>query len=130
VVEGFYGRPWGAEQRAELVGRMAGAQSAAGGLAPGRELAGLDTYMYSPKDDRKHRAAWREPYTAAELADLRALATACAAAGVRMVYGIGPGLDIDPASGADAAALAAKLLQLAGVGVRPPAAAAAAAAAA
>ena len=41
--------------------------------------------MYSPKDDRKHRAAWRELYTAAELDELAQLAAHCDASGVRML---------------------------------------------
>ena len=48
------------EQRSEMVGKMAGAPPTAQTLRKGAEFAGLDTYMYSPKDDRKHRAAWRE----------------------------------------------------------------------
>ena len=118
VVEGFYGRPWSAEQRSEMVGKMGGAPPASQSLSPGAEFSGLDTYMYSPKDDRKHRAAWRELYTAAELSELGALESACSAAGVRMVYGLGPGLDLDPGDAEDSAAMVAKLRQLVDVGVR------------
>ena len=45
-----------------------------------------------PKDDRKHRAAWRELYTPAELAELADLAAHCRSRGVRMLYGIGASL--------------------------------------
>lgn len=86
-------------------------------LEKGREFAGLDSYMYSPKDDRKHRAAWRELYTPAELQELANLASSCMDHGVRMVYGLGPGLDLDPESHSDDAAMRAKLLQLVSIGV-------------
>ena len=53
VVEGFYGRPWKPYQRKELFERLAAQH--------------LNTYMYAPKDDRKHRAHWRETYSEDEL---------------------------------------------------------------
>ena len=49
VIEGFYGRPWTREQRNSLFKTMS-------------QCKGLNCYMYAPKDDRKHRAAWRELY--------------------------------------------------------------------
>ena len=61
-----------------------------------QEFCALNTYIYAPKDDRKHRAAWRELYTDTELGELAALASECRTAGVRMVYGLAPGLDLDP----------------------------------
>jgi len=59
VIEGFYGRPWSQQQRLELLGLM-------------QELE-LNTYLYCPKDDLKHRALWRECYTSDELQGLREL---------------------------------------------------------
>src|SRR5262245_29173716 len=46
VVEGFYGKPWTHGERTELFEWMA--------------EWGLNTYLYAPKDDLKHRAIWRE----------------------------------------------------------------------
>ena len=63
VIEGFYGRPWSQQQRLELLGLM-------------QELE-LNTYLYCPKDDLKHRALWREPYSNNELCGLRALFKSC-----------------------------------------------------
>jgi protein O-GlcNAcase/histone acetyltransferase len=80
VIEGFYGPPWSAADRAELLDLMAAWR--------------LDTYLYAPKDDLKHRAAWREPYSAAETAALGALVQACRARAVRFVYALGPGRDL------------------------------------
>ncbi len=51
-VVGFYGRPWTTDQRRELLRRM--------------EFMKLNTYVYAPKDDLKHRAYWRDKYTPEE----------------------------------------------------------------
>ena len=102
VVEGFYGPPWSHAERLDLLTRMA--------------EGGLDTYVYAPKDDLKHRAAWREPYTPSELEALGALARACRAAGIRFVYALSPGLDIRYAEPAEIARLVSRLSQVAAVG--------------
>uniref|UniRef100_W8B950 Bifunctional protein NCOAT n=1 Tax=Ceratitis capitata TaxID=7213 RepID=W8B950_CERCA len=52
VIEGFYGRPWTTEQRKDLFRKM--------------KKWGMDSYVYAPKDDYKHRAYWRELYTVEE----------------------------------------------------------------
>lgn len=52
VIEGFYGRPWTTEQRKDLFRKL--------------KSMGMDSYMYAPKDDYKHRAYWREMYTVEE----------------------------------------------------------------
>lgn len=67
---------------------------------------GLTDYVYAPKDDPKHRTEWRTPYDDAELDDLAALAKAGT---LRLGFGISPGLSIDVDSGADRAALLAKV---------------------
>ena len=59
VVEGFYGRPWKYEQRRELFHLM--------------QCWDMNAYLYAPKDDRKHRADWREAYVAEELCASAAL---------------------------------------------------------
>lgn len=51
-LEGFYGRPWNTHQRVELFVRM--------------KQFGMNTYLYAPKDDVKHRAYWRDLYTVEE----------------------------------------------------------------
>ena len=57
--------------------------------AANQSLLNGPTCCPQPKDDRKHRAAWRELYTPAELAELANLAAHCRRRGVRMLYGIG-----------------------------------------
>ena len=80
VVEGFYSKPWSMDQRQDLYCKM--------------KNFGLNTYVYAPKDDTKHRALWRELYTPAELDSLKQLMDKCKENNVVFVYGISPGLDI------------------------------------
>lgn len=80
VVEGFYGQTWTQPQRFTLFEQMA--------------EWGLNTYFYSPKDDLKHRAIWRESYDDSELAQLKEVIQACEQHGLRFIYGLSPGLDI------------------------------------
>jgi protein O-GlcNAcase / histone acetyltransferase len=80
VIEGFYGQPWSLAERHELFRWMA--------------EWGLNTYLYAPKDDLKHRAIWREPYTETEGELLRATIGACRQQHLRFIYALGPGLDI------------------------------------
>ncbi len=104
VVEGFYGRQWTHAQRLQLFARL--------------QAWGLNTYFYAPKDDLKHRAVWRELYTAAELDSFRELARSCGQYGVRFLYGLSPGLDLRFSDPADVARIQARFEQLRGVGVR------------
>lgn len=67
---------------------------------------GMTDYVHAPKDDKKHRVAWREPYDDAELEEFAALAKAGA---LRLGWGISPGLSIDCDSADDRRVLAAKV---------------------
>lgn len=80
VIEGFYGQPWNQSERFELFDRMA--------------AWGLNTYLYAPKDDLKHRAVWREAYSPEEIASLEGLIQRCKARGIHFIYALSPGLDI------------------------------------
>ena len=80
VIEGFYGPPWTQAERCELFEWMAG--------------WGLNTYLYAPKDDLKHRTLWRESYAAAEAAELGEIIRATRERGLRFIYALSPGLDI------------------------------------
>lgn len=104
VVEGFYSRPWSTGQRLDLFAKM------------GRW--GLNTYLYAPKDDHKHRAQWRVPYSLVERAELKVLIEACQAQNVRFFYGISPGLDMGYSQTADLNDLVAKLMALRELGCR------------
>lgn len=104
TVEGFYGRPWSHEERLSHLDFCAEAD--------------LDTYVYGPKDDPWHRARWREPYPAAELARMAELVERAQAVGVELVYAIHPGLSMRWEDPAEQQALHAKAAQLWEAGVR------------
>jgi protein O-GlcNAcase / histone acetyltransferase len=80
VIEGFYGQPWTQAERFELFDWMA--------------AWGLNTYLYAPKDDLKHRVIWRELYTEAEAEALGEVIRGCHQRKLRFIYALGPGLDI------------------------------------
>ncbi|MGY2893883.1 beta-N-acetylglucosaminidase domain-containing protein [Deinococcus sp. UYEF24] len=103
VIEGFYGRPWTPAQRSRLYGWMA--------------TWGMNTYLYAPKDDLWHRARWREPYPSREQEVLASLVTDARAHGVRFVYALAPGLDIDWQNSQDREALIRKTASLTALGV-------------
>src|SRR5437667_3815354 len=80
VIEGFYGQPWTQAERFELFDWMGN--------------WGLNTYLYAPKDDLKHRAVWRELYSAPEAEQLQELIQACRHRHILFIYALSPGLDI------------------------------------
>ena len=80
IVEGFYGKPWTFEDRADIMDFC-------------REN-NLNAYIYAPKDDPYHRDKWREPYPADKLAELKKLVDIAKADGVRFTFAISPGLDL------------------------------------
>jgi protein O-GlcNAcase / histone acetyltransferase len=102
VIEGFYGPPWSLVERMELLEWMAAWK--------------LNTYLYAPKDDLKHRAAWRESYTAAEAEALGTLIHACRERGVRFIYALSPGLDIRYSQQDELQRICARFEQLLGLG--------------
>ncbi|HEY5170978.1 MAG TPA: protein O-GlcNAcase [Acidimicrobiia bacterium] len=103
VVEGFYGTPWTHDARLEVMSFLA--------------ARGMNAYAYAPKDDARHRAAWRDAYGTEELARFRDLAVHGAAHGVRFGFAISPGLDIEYESETDREALLRKLQPLRDAGV-------------
>jgi len=87
VIEGFYGKPWTEAERFALFDWMAG--------------WGLNTYLYAPKDDLKHRALWREAYSPTEEDALRKIVARCAGHKIRFIYSLSPGLDMRYQDAAD-----------------------------
>ncbi|XP_075890208.1 protein O-GlcNAcase [Nelusetta ayraudi] len=102
VVEGFYGRPWSMDQRKVLFQWM--------------QNWGLNTYLYGPKDDLKHRLLWREVYSPEEEGQLRNLITEAQSRGLRFVYALSPGQDIVFSSSCDLTLLKRKLRQVSDLG--------------
>lgn len=102
VVEGFYGRPWTLDQRKDLFSKM--------------QEWGLNSYLYAPKDDYKHRAYWRELYSVEEAEHLTSLITASKECNIEFYYALSPGLDISYSSSKEMAVLKRKLEQVAQFG--------------
>jgi hyaluronoglucosaminidase len=92
IIEGFYGVPWSWDERRAVCRALA--------------AAGMDTYVYAPKDDPLHRERWREPYDDGFLRDLGQLVEDDT---LRVGFAISPGLSMDPGDHADRAALMVKL---------------------
>jgi hypothetical protein len=104
VIEGFYGRPWSAGQRAEMLDWI--------------KAAGMNVFAYAPKDDIKIRARWRELYDATEAENLAALAKAANARGITLMGAVSPCLDIRHSDAREIAALNRKIGQLDELGMR------------
>uniref|UniRef100_A0A182SMT5 protein O-GlcNAcase n=1 Tax=Anopheles maculatus TaxID=74869 RepID=A0A182SMT5_9DIPT len=104
VVEGFYGRPWTTEQRKDLFRKL--------------KQWGMDSYIYAPKDDYKHRAYWRELYTVEEADHLTGLITAAHEQGINFYYALSPGLDITYSSAKEVGILKRKLDQVSQFGCK------------
>lgn len=104
LVEGFYGPPYTAPQRDDLI-RWMGER-------------GYNLYIYGPKNDRQHRNRWREPYPEAVMARFGATVRAAEAAGVTFCYALSPSVSICYACPEDFAILTAKLAAFYGLGVR------------
>jgi protein O-GlcNAcase/histone acetyltransferase len=103
VIEGFYGRAWSHGQRLEMIDWIA--------------RAGMNCFIYGPKDDIKIRARWRETYDVAETAGLRNLAAAAAARKVEFMVAIAPCLDVVYSDARDLLALQRRLDQLVDFGI-------------
>ncbi|XP_020822777.1 protein O-GlcNAcase isoform X2 [Phascolarctos cinereus] len=104
VVEGFYGRPWVMEQRKELFRRL--------------QKWELNTYLYAPKDDYKHRMFWREMYSVEEAEQLMTLISAAQEYEIEFIYAISPGLDITFSNPKEVSTLKRKLDQVSQFGCR------------
>jgi hyaluronoglucosaminidase len=104
VIEGFYGKPWSWDERAETAAFLAG--------------HGYRFYLYAPKADPWLRARWREPHPSATADSLARLADRCRAAGVRFGVGLSPvGLHLDFGAAAKDA-FAEKLAALDALGIQ------------
>ena len=103
VIEGFYGPPWSHEQRLDLISFLA--------------KRGMNTFVYSPKDDPLVRHDWRSAYAGADLARLSELISRCALNGMDFMYCLSPGLTIKYSSSDDLEMLLAKFHSVRELGV-------------
>ena len=76
VIEGYYGRPWSWEKRAETVAFLAG--------------HGYGFYFYAPKADPYLRRLWREPHPNQIARHLVGLSDHCRSHGMRFGIGLSP----------------------------------------
>ena len=72
----------------------------------------MDSYVYAPKDDYKHRAYWRELYTVEEGDHLTSLIAAAKEQNITFYYALSPGLDMTYSSSKEVQALKRKLEQV------------------
>ena len=103
-IEGFYGKPWEAHQRKEMLSLMA--------------LFGENTHYYAPKDDPYHRSKWRELYPEREAQELKELFLRAKSLYVDFYYCIAPGLSMRYTSEDNIRALENKTAQLFSMGIR------------
>jgi len=80
VLEGFYGTPWAHQDRVDMM----------------RSLADLkfNLYVYAPKADAMINAAWMQPYSAQELADISVLLEAARTQRIRVCWELHTGLAV------------------------------------
>lgn len=98
AIEGFYGKPWSIDERMGLFEWMA--------------AWGLNTYLYAPKDDLRHRAIWREPYSKSDAAPLAELIAGARQRKIAFVFALSPGLDIRYGHVTEIERIAARFQQL------------------
>jgi len=104
VVEGFYGKPWTLSQREDLFSKI--------------NKWKMNTYVYAPKDDKKHRKCWRDKYMFLEKETLKRLIKSSQENNVEFIYAISPGIDIVFSSPKDIKHLKEKLRQVYKLGCR------------
>jgi protein O-GlcNAcase/histone acetyltransferase len=73
---------------------------------------GMNTYLYAPKDDSKHRAYWRELYSVEEGEALKTLIESANDNNINFIYAISPGLDVTYSNDKDQMILKRKLDQV------------------
>ena len=94
-IEGYFGRLLSWRQRHSVVAAM--------------DADGLDTWVYAPKEELRHRRQWRLPWGQGWLRELTAFRGAASGVGVaNLVVALSPGLDMDFDASADLDALCVK----------------------
>ncbi|AQU68689.1 beta-N-acetylglucosaminidase domain-containing protein [Streptomyces niveus] len=104
MTEGFYGKPWGHQERLAQLDFM------------GRTKQ--NRYLYAPGDDAFRQARWREPYPAAQRAEFRDLAERAARNHVTLAWAVAPAQAMCMSSADDVKALNRKVDAMWALGVR------------
>src|SRR5690606_16672534 len=76
LIEGFYGKPWGFDTRANMLPYLSALQ--------------YSFYLYAPKADPFLRERWREPVPGALLAKLKSFGQQCKNEGIAWGVGLSP----------------------------------------
>lgn len=103
-IEGFYGTPWTAEQRKQVLLHCAKRR--------------MNTVYYAPKDDPYHREKWRELYPQAQLQQLKDLADTAKAYYMDFYWCVAPGLSMQYSDPLAFESLCEKTRQLYAIGIR------------
>jgi len=103
IIEGFYGRPWSWEAKADVARLLSGHS--------------YRFYIYAPKADHFLRERWQEPHPAEEHESLKRLSAHCRKFGVRFGVGLSPFEIYRNFDSAAQAALGAKLSWLDDIGI-------------
>ncbi|WP_223591744.1 protein O-GlcNAcase [Neobacillus bataviensis] len=104
VVEGFYGAFYTAPERNDLLSFLS--------------QNGYNLYVYGPKNDRQHRARWREPYPDFIMEQFAETAALSKKLGIDFCYSIGSGVSINYASEEDFQHISSKFKAFYEIGVR------------
>ncbi|MEH7081603.1 protein O-GlcNAcase [Neobacillus drentensis] len=104
VIEGFYGLFYTAPERNNLISFIAD--------------HGFNQYIYGPKNDRQHRARWREPYPDFIMEQFAETVAHSLHRGVEFCYSLGSGVSINYASEEDFHLITSKFKAFYDIGVR------------
>lgn len=107
IIEGFYGKPWTAEERLDMINFC--------------RSHSFNSYIYAPKDDPYHREKWREEYPAKKFNELKNLVAAAKKNNINFIFAVSPGLDLNfrgKKGDADFEAMIKKLDSMYQIGVR------------
>lgn len=104
VVEGFYGAFYTAPERNDLLSFMS--------------QYGYNLYVYGPKNDRQHRARWREPYPDFIMKQFAETVNHSKKIGIEFCYSIGSGVSINYASEEDLHQITSKFKAFYDIGVK------------
>jgi len=102
IIEGFYGAPWGTDNRIDCIKFLSENK--------------MNTFMYAPKDDLYHRDKWRELYPTSEFENLKKLKELSDKELIDFYYCISPGNNFSFSEN-DFELLYAKLDQVLAIGV-------------
>jgi hyaluronoglucosaminidase len=104
IIEGFYGKPWSAEERVEAITTVSSHR--------------MNSYIYAPKNDPHHREKWHELYSQEKLLSIKELFQHCKKRYVDFYFTVGPGLSMKYSNKESFCSLFRKYTQLFEIGVR------------